>query len=53
MRRFTLVRCAFVLSRSLGWSPLVRADAVTDWNASVAKAVSLCVLDSTNRGCTR
>ena len=39
MRRFTLGICVVVLSLSLGWSPVARADAVTDWNASAAKAV--------------
>jgi PAP2 superfamily len=39
MRRSTLGSCAVVLSFSLGWSPLARADAVTDWNANAAKAV--------------
>jgi hypothetical protein len=40
MRRFTLGCCAVVLSCSLGWSAVVRADAVTDWNANAAKAVT-------------
>jgi hypothetical protein len=36
MQKFTLGICAFVLSLSLGWSPRVQADVVTDWNANTA-----------------
>ena len=42
MRKFTLGICAFVLSLSLGWSPLARADAVTEWNAKAA--IATCVI---------
>jgi hypothetical protein len=41
MKKFTLGICAFVLSLSLGWSPRVRADAVTEWNANAA--IATCV----------
>jgi hypothetical protein len=36
MKKVTLGICAVVLSLSLGWSPRVRADAVTEWNANAA-----------------
>jgi PAP2 superfamily len=42
MKKFTLGICAFVLSLSLVWSPRVRADAVTDWNAHAA--ITMCGL---------
>lgn len=42
MKKFTLGISAFVLSLSLVWSPRVRADAVTDWNANAA--ITLCGL---------
>jgi hypothetical protein len=38
MRRFMFGICAYFLCLSLGWSPLVWADAVTDWNANAGKA---------------
>jgi hypothetical protein len=38
MRTFMLGICTCFLSLSLGWSPLVWADAVTDWNANAGKA---------------
>jgi PAP2 superfamily len=42
MKKFTLGICAFVLSLSLGWSPRVRADTVTEWNANAA--IATCVI---------
>jgi hypothetical protein len=36
MRKFTLGIYVLFLSLGLGWSPRVRADAVTDWNAHAA-----------------
>jgi hypothetical protein len=38
MRKITLGIHALVISLALGWSPLVRADAVIDWNANAGKA---------------
>jgi hypothetical protein len=38
MSKFTLGIGILVFSLSLGWSPSVRADAVTDWNAHAGKA---------------
>ena len=44
MRKFTLGIHALFLSLSLGWSPLARADAVTEWNAHAGKAaVAACI----------
>jgi hypothetical protein len=44
MRTFTLTICACFLTLSLGWSPLIRADAVTDWNANAGKAaIAACI----------
>src|SRR5215475_5238882 len=44
MRRFMCGICACFLSLSLGWSPIARADAVTDWNEIAAKAaVATCI----------
>jgi hypothetical protein len=42
MRKFTFGICAFVLSLSLGWAPLARADVVTEWNAKAA--IATCVI---------
>jgi hypothetical protein len=42
MRKFTLGICALFLSLSLGWSPVARADAVTEWNANAT--VATCVI---------
>ena len=42
MKKFTFGICAFVLSLSLGWSPRVRADAVTEWNANAA--IATCII---------
>jgi hypothetical protein len=38
MRKVAFGIHTLLLSLSLGWSPLVRADAVTDWNANASKA---------------
>ncbi|MGH8070914.1 MAG: vanadium-dependent haloperoxidase [Candidatus Entotheonellia bacterium] len=38
MRTFTLGICACFLTFSLGWFPVVWADAVTDWNLNAGKA---------------
>jgi hypothetical protein len=46
MNKFTLG--VFCLSLSLGWSPLVWADAVTDWNANAEKATIAACLDPLN-----
>jgi hypothetical protein len=40
MRTFTLGICVCLLSLSLGWSSLARADAVTDWNTNAGKAAT-------------
>jgi hypothetical protein len=48
MGKFTLGICAFVLPCILGWSPLVRADAVTDWNANAGKATIAACIDPLN-----
>src|SRR5262245_18279641 len=45
MRTFTLGICACFLTLSLGWSPLVWADAVTDWNANAGKAAIAACID--------
>jgi hypothetical protein len=41
MSKVTLGSCAVLLSLSLGWSSLARADAVTEWNTNAAKATSV------------
>ena len=56
MRKVTLGIDALFLSLTLGWSPLVRADAVTEWNANAAKAaLAACISPiwtrSMNHGC--
>jgi hypothetical protein len=38
MRTVALGIYTLLLALSLGWSPLVRADAVTDWNVNAGKA---------------
>jgi hypothetical protein len=40
MGKLTLGICAFSLLCILGWSPVVQADAVTDWNANASKATT-------------
>lgn len=40
MGKFTPGICAFSLLCILGWSPVVQADAVTDWNANAGKATA-------------
>lgn len=48
MRAFTLGFCVPFLSLSLGWSPHVRADALTEWNASAGKAaIAVCLSPAT------
>ena len=46
MGKFTPGICAFSLLCILGWSPVVQADAVTDWNANACKATAC--IDSLN-----
>jgi hypothetical protein len=41
MRTFTSGICICILTISLGWSTLVWADAVTDWNANAGKPASV------------
>jgi hypothetical protein len=48
MKKFTLGICAFVLFLSLAWSPPIRADAVTDWNANAGKAAIATCIDPLN-----
>jgi hypothetical protein len=45
MRRFLFSICACFLTLSLGWSPLVWGDAVTDWNANAGKAAIASCID--------
>jgi hypothetical protein len=41
MRTFMLAICTCFLYLSLGWSPLVQADVVTDWNVNAGKPGSV------------
>jgi hypothetical protein len=45
MRRFMFSICACFLTLSLGWSPLVWGDVVTDWNANAGKAAIASCID--------
>jgi hypothetical protein len=45
MRRFLFSICACFLTLSLGWSPLVWGDVVTDWNANAGKAAIASCID--------
>src|SRR6266571_8286441 len=43
MKKFTLGICALFLPLSLGWTPLARADVVTDWNVNATVASITCI----------
>jgi hypothetical protein len=48
MGKFTLGICAVFLPVILGWSPVVQADAVTDWNAHAGQAIIVACIDTLN-----